>query len=132
MNKRSPGIILLKLLPLAVYYLVWIIDMSGKNGFFLDIVSGLFAGTFMMLIEQWGLIAFEVYLLASPKGSLATGGGIAVIALSTVSARWMYMMTEYTQVCAGWWRPTLIILVALNGVYMLVTLFLVLRHNHIL
>lgn len=122
MNKRPWWIIPVKLLPLAFYYLLWIIDIGGNgDGFFADILSGLFAGTFSILVEDWGLVAFEIYLLASPKGSHITGGGITVIAVCAVAARWKYMLTEFIFSFAGYWRPTFVIMLAMNGVYILVT-----------
>ncbi|MBO7362252.1 MAG: hypothetical protein J6U41_02535 [Lachnospiraceae bacterium] len=114
--------IFVKFIPIIVYYVLWTIDVNWINGIhgIMDIVSGLFAGTFSLFTECWGFAFFEVFLFVSPKGTAKTVMAIISMILSSLSAGWMYLLTEFIFSFAGFWRPTLVAIICMNIVYIVV------------
>ena len=108
--------------PLFTYYLTWILDIQSSGNILFDILGGIFAGTFMAVIEGWGLIAYMAYLIAAPVGRQKRNMGFGVIILCIISAVWMYKATEFVFTFAGYWRTTLKVILGLNAVYILGTI----------
>lgn len=118
---NTPIMVLLKLSPAIFYFLIRIIDVGTLNPF-KAIVLGVLSGVLMLMIEDWGLIAFEIFLFVAPKGKTKIGFGLGVIAVSIVSAIWQYMLCSFVFSFDGSWRPTLIAILTMNAVYAIVTL----------
>jgi len=96
---------------------MWIIDVG-------NIIPGILGGIFMLFIDGLGLISFEIYLFVHPKGRARIKGGIAVIVISVLSAILMYALTNFVFVFAGYWRWTLITILAMNFVYIVITVLI--------
>lgn len=124
---NTPIKVLLKLSPVIFYFLICIIDVGAQDPL-KSIILGILSGFLMLLIEGWGLIAFEVFLFVSPKGKTKIGFGTGVIVASIVAALWQYMLSSFLfNNFDGYWRPELIIILAMNAGYALVTLVIMLK-----
>ena len=63
-------IVVLKLLPLNLYYLIHIIDAFRYDGILNIIATAMFTGTFFMPLAGWGLIAFDLSEVLFPFESV--------------------------------------------------------------
>ena len=124
---NTPIKALLKLSPVIFYFLIRIIDVGSLNPF-KAVILGVLSGFLLLIISDWGLIAFEAFLFIAPKGKTKIGLGTGVIAVSIVAAIWQYISCSFIfNNFDGHWRPALIVILAMNAVYALVTLIIMLK-----
>ncbi|MBE5860099.1 MAG: hypothetical protein E7301_08255 [Butyrivibrio sp.] len=126
-RSESAGIIILKLLPIGVYFLAELLDHYIMGASIIEaIVFALISGIFMgILFEGWGLIAFEIYLILYPqKNKLFCG---IVVILICLACMWVnYHVSEFIFSFAGGWNLGKLCVLYLNAVYAVITFVLML------
>ena len=124
--RKKINIVLLKLIPLNIYYLIYVIDAFRYDGILNILATALFAGTFFMPLAGWGLIAFEIFLFAENK---SVRGLIIVIVAGAFSVIGMYVLFDIILGYIGFWRFPLVLVLALNGVYIVATIIILCAQN---
>ena len=123
-RKRTWVHYILLFVPLFIYYLMWIIDVQNSGVIIFDIIAGIYSGTFMAILENWGLIAYVVFIIMAPVGRKKRNWGFGVIIICLISALWSYKCSEFVFSFAGYGRTTLKVVLGLNAVYILGTIII--------
>ena len=126
-KSKKTEIIILKFVPLFVYFCAQILDQYIMGGSIPEaIFSGLIAGIFMgLLYEGWGIFALELYLLFYPQKRKFLWG-IVVIFICFINMLVNYHVSEFIFSFAGTWNLGKLCVLYLNVAYAVVTLILML------
>ncbi|MBO4458667.1 MAG: hypothetical protein J5802_13200 [Butyrivibrio sp.] len=119
-------IVVLKLLPLNLYYLIHIIDAFRYDGILNIIATAMFTGTLFMPLAGWGLIAFEIFLFTENKSKK---GVITVIISGVFSVLSMYILVDVILAYVGFWRFPLVLVLVMNVVYILAAILIMCFKN---
>lgn len=118
--------ILLKVVPIIAYIFSEILDQFLMGVGTLNAIGyGFFAAVFFFLIvEGWGLITYELYIFIFSKRNNKKTSGVINACICILCGFINYKFYKLIFVFAGYWTAGKMMLVALNGVYAVIILFI--------
>ena len=121
--------ILLKVVPIIAYVFAEILDQFLMGvGIVNAIGFGLFAAVFFLLIvEGWGLIAYEFYMFTLAKRDNKKTFGVTMACICILCGFINYKFYKLIFAFAGYWTAGKVMSVVLNGVYAVIILLFALR-----